>query len=316
MRVILAGFGNVGAKVAEMLWPDRLVGVSDSGGAVYCEDGMDVAMLEEIKRRHGTVAAYPAERLSSTEDLLEREADVFVEATPTRLDSDEALLSMVRAMSAGMHVVTSNKAPIAKHFHELEAMSERRGVRILYSATVGGGTRVLSMARELAAGAGLEAFCGVLNGTCNYVLTEMESGVSMNTAMRKARDLGLAEADPGYDIDGIDSALKLQIVAQSAMGMERKEVDIRGIRDVSERDVSLARDKGCSLKLVGTIENGSLSVAPRAIPRGHPLDVSGSDNAFLFRTKLAGDVTVRGTGAGGAATASSIIADIRYAFRI
>jgi homoserine dehydrogenase len=312
MRVMLAGFGSVGMKVAELLESEVLVGVSDSKGAVYDERGIDVGRLIELKRGYGSVAAYPAERLGSTGELLDREADVFIEATPTRLESDEAFLSISRAMFRGMDVVTSNKAPMANHFYELESIAEQRGVKILYSATVGGGTRMLSMARELAAGAGVEAFYGVLNGTCNYILTRMkDEGLPFDSVLREAKELGYAEEDPSYDIDGVDSALKLQIMAQSVMRMEKKKVEIRGIRGISERALRLAEKEGYSVRLVGVIEKSSLSVTPRLVPRGHPLDVNGTKNAFLFRTRHAGDIEIRGSGSGGSETASSVIADMR-----
>ncbi len=318
MRVILAGFGSVGIKVAEMLESDTLVGVSDSKGAVYDEKGIDVSSLKELKLRYGSVVAYPAERLVSTKELLDIEADVFVEATPTRLDNDEAFRSISNALSKGMNVVTSNKAPIANHLYELEDIAERKGVKLLYSATVGGGTRMLSIAKELASGAKIEAFYGVLNGTCNYILTRMlDEDLPFDFVLKEAKELGYAEEDPSYDIDGIDTALKLKIIAQSVMrrSMESTRVEVRGIRDVSDRALKLAGKEGYSVKLVGVIEKG-LSVAPRLIPKGHPLDVRGTENAFLFRTRFAGDIEMRGAGSGGSETASSMIADMRYALRI
>lgn len=316
MRVILAGFGSVGIRVAEMLGSDTLVGVSDSKGAVYDEKGIDVSGLKELKRRYGSVAAYPAERLGSTKELLDREADVFVEATPTRLDNDEAFRSISKALSRGMSVVTSNKAPIANHLYELESTAERKGVKLLYSATVGGGTRMLSIAKELASGAKIEAFYGVLNGTCNYILTRMlDEDLPFDFVLKEAKELGYAEEDPSYDIEGIDTALKLKIIAQSVMRMESTGVEVRGIRGISDRALKLAGKEGYSVKLVGVIEKG-LSVAPRLVPKGHPLDVRGTENAFLFRTRFAGDIEMRGAGSGGSETASSMIADMRYALRI
>ncbi|MEM2921653.1 MAG: homoserine dehydrogenase, partial [Candidatus Bathyarchaeia archaeon] len=153
---------------------------------------------------------------------------------------------------------------------------------------------------------------GILNGTSNYILTRMTEGnIPMETALKEAQLAGYAEADPTYDVKGIDTACKLVIIANWLMGrhITLRDVEIEGIIDVTPSEIALAKEKGCNIKLIGAIEK-QVTVRPELIQRTHPLSVSGTLNAVTFQTEYAGEITVVGKGAGGVETAGAILRDL------
>jgi homoserine dehydrogenase len=293
----------------------RIVAAVDRGGAALSPKGIDLAALLESKARDGTVAATPGighTSMTSTEVIKEVEAEVVVEGTPTDIRDGEPAISHIKAaFLARKHVVTSNKGPLALALPSLTELAGFNHVSLRFSATVGGGTPVLEIARFLQ-GDRILAIKGILNGTTNYILSEMDQkGVPFNEALARAQQLGYAEADPSADVDGVDSAAKLVILANWAMNRRctLKDVDVTGIRNVTREEMRRARAAGRTIKLIATI-GGGLKVAPTELDRLNPLAVSGVLNAVTFFSEFAGEETVVGKGAGGPETASAIIRDL------
>lgn len=328
MRILIVGFGVVGRAFAtlletnrEALYQDhglspRLVGVVDSGGAAVSERGLEVSSLLEAKQGSGSIAAVPGYGRSGVdvESLItESDADVVIEATPSRIDApDEAIAHLMAAFRTGRHAISVNKAPLAVAMPALSELAEHNNVQFRYSGTVGGGTPVLALARECARGDDIVRARGILNGTTNFILGRMQhDGDSFDHALAEATRLGYAESDPSTDIDGIDSATKVVIFANLVLGrsVTLDDVAISGIRDISADRISSAASRGQSVKLIGEIGD-SLSVSPREVPCGSPLDVSDCLNAMTLTLRTSGDVTLVGRGAGGAETATAILRDL------
>ena len=327
MRIVLLGFGVVNQSLARMLierrqelsdshgFRPRVVAAVDRGGAAVNAKGLDLAKLLHCKAERKTVAALDSDgsySMTPLEVIKSVQAEVVVEGTPTDTRSGEPAISHLKAaFMSGKHVVTSNKGPLALALPALSELAEYNKVCLKFSATVGGGTPVLELARFLQWDR-IVAVRGILNGTTNYILTEMdEKGVTFDAALSKATEMGYAEANPSADVDGIDSASKLVILANWAMKRRctLKDVSIRGIRDVTPDDMQKARRAGRTIKLLASIDGG-LKVEPTEMQRLDPLCVSGVLNAVTFVSEYAGEETIVGRGAGGVETASAMLRDL------
>jgi homoserine dehydrogenase len=248
-------------------------------------------------------------------DAIEKiDADVVIEATVSNVKTGEPGLShMLNAMKRKKHVVTSNKGPLALKFKKLQKTSEKNDVLFRFEASVGGAMPILNLARHCLSGDEVLSIRGILNGTTNYILTRMlkeESPFEM--VLREAQELGIAEADPSYDIDGIDTASKLVILASAIMGTDAtyKDVKVQGIRNVTPEAIKLAKDGGYAIKLIGEVSDSHLEVSPRLVPLNHPLNVEGALNVAAFDTDIAGEITIVGKGAGAIETNSAILSDL------
>ena len=327
MRLIIVGFGIVGQNLAKIIerkkmellsefgFRPRIVAIVDAAGAMIDSQGLDLDGALSVKKK-GSVAHDPelGHLMMGAQEVIENiEAESVVELTPTKMVDGEPGLSHIKtALRCRKHVITANKAPLAIAMASLMEMASYNGVLLKYSGTVGGGTPILDFAEKCLSGNKIQSIQGILNGTTNYILTRMtESGVSMDAALKEAQASGYAEADPSSDVDGIDAACKLVILANSTMkrDVSMKDVEVEGIRRVTREDVEAAKEKGSRIKLVGTIDDG-IRVRPEPVPLGHPLCVGGTLNAVLFRTELAGEFTIVGKGAGGPETASAVLRDI------
>ncbi|MEN3047427.1 MAG: homoserine dehydrogenase [Candidatus Caldarchaeales archaeon] len=276
----------------------RLVGVARSSGYVYREEGLT---REDVSGEIRDSAAFVGG--SSASLIGERAFDVLVELTPTKLPSAEPGLSNIRsALRNGIDVVTANKAPISLHYAELSELSRSTGSLLLFDATVGGGIPLITLRRLCMRGDDLLSIKGILNGTTNYVLSRMQfEGLTFELALREAQNLGIAERDPSLDVNGYDTALKLLILANSLMGLNRGLGDVKvvGISRVTQEAVAAARESNMSVKLIGSVDGeGRLSVGPRLVKANDPLCVHGTLNAVTFRFRIAGDLTLIGHGAG------------------
>ena len=324
MRVILCGFGAVGRGLAGLLESRgdelysryglkvRIVGAADSTGSASDPGGLDPARLAEAKRRGG-VSAYPGADGRPALELAESlDADVLVETTPSNYrDAEPGMSHIMAAMRRGMHVVTANKGPLALAFPSLTELAGYNRVMLRFSGTVGGGTPILDYAKNSLRGEHITSFSGILNGTTNYILTRMGSGMTFKSALAEARKLGYVEADESLDLDGIDAAAKLVILANWIMGKKVVLGDIKreGIRGTTPARIRAAAGKGRSVKLVASCD-GDLSVGPREVPDDDPLCVDGTLNAISFTSEHSGTQTVIGRGAGGTETASAMLRDL------
>jgi len=329
LRLVLVGFGHVGRGLGRALLEKadflrrnyglspRVVAAVDEFGAVVDEAGLNLKNLLAVAGKKNTVAGYPRKGKrgkSAIEVIEEVEADVVFELTPTNIRTGEPGLTHIkRAMRAKRHVVTSNKGPLVVAFRELEELARKQGVEFRYSASVGGAVPVIGLAKKLLAGNEVRAIQGILNGTTNYILTRMDKeGAPFDVVLREAQELGIAEKDPTLDVDGIDTACKITILANAVLGLDAKlrDVKVEGIRRMRPEAMRLAHEAGCTIKLVGTAKRDLLEVGPRLVPLGHPLAVGGTLNAVTFELDLAREITIAGFGAGPRETSSALIGDL------
>lgn len=315
MRVALVGFGAVGMGFADVVLDGvpidiDVVLVADSSSVAKSMDGLDLRELKARKEESGMVG----EEGSVMEALEEGGYDVLVEASPTKLgDAEPAFSYMMTAIDQGSHVVTSNKGPIAMRYGEVMDAADEAGVEVRMEGAVGGAMPVINTVRESLAGDRVREARGILNGTCNFILTRMlEEGLTYEHVLGEAQDMGIAESDPTFDVEGIDTALKCVILSNVLFEGDRTvdDVDVTGITEVTPDALRLSRESGHVVKLVGEVSENELSVAPRLVPEGHALDVGGTLNVVSFTTELAGDITVTGRGAGKSETASALVSDL------
>jgi len=325
----MIGFGNVGRSFAEIVneradqlkkiygITPQVVAIADRGGAIVNDDGVDLGEALSIRKSADSVAAHMTlgQRGKSALAVIESvDADVLLELTTTIIpDGEPGLTHIESALKKGLHVVTTNKGPLATAMPALLELAQYQGVHLKFSGAVGGGTPILSFAKESLVGEKIESIEGILNGTTNYILTRMfEAGITIEEALKEAFEAGYAEADPSYDINGLDTAAKLVILCNWIMGrnVSIRDVDMEGISNVTVQDVEKAKRLGKAIKLVGRINGSVMSVGPSPVPLDNPLCVKGALNAILFRTELAGDIILTGRGAGGRETASAVLRDI------
>lgn len=314
LRALVNGYGFLGRRVARALASGKvpgvkLVAVARSTGYIHRPGGLTLEELEgDIASLDGFVEGSP---ISLLED---GKVDLLIELTPTNLPTGEPALTHIKtALSRGIDVVTANKAPIALAYRELTELSRSTGALLLFEGTVGGGIPLVSLRRFCLRGDEVLSIRGILNGTTNYILSRMHfEGLTFELALREAQNLGIAERDPTLDIEGYDTALKLLILANSVMGLNRRLEDVRitGISRVTADAVSLAKEAGLAVKLIGSVSpDGHLTVAPRLVKLNDPICVHGTLNAVTFRLRTAGDLTLIGEGAG-EPTVTSILNDV------
>lgn len=317
MRLAILGMGSVGRGLLSALGERDLgfvvTAVADSRSALIDRDGIDPAEVLEAKRLHGVCGDTS---LSAMDVVAKAPYDILVEVTPTNAATGEpGLTHILTALSRSRHVVTSNKGPIAREYARLKRCAAEHGVMLRYEATVGGAIPVIHTIEHGLAGNRILAVFGVLNGTCNYILTRMAAeGLSYEQALLQAREAGYAEADPTYDVKGIDSAIKLVILANTfwKRPVALEDVSVTGIDMLTVDALRLAGEQDCTIRLIAEAipARGILRVAPRLLPLSHPLVVEGTLNAITIETDLAGEITLIGKGAGSRETASAIIGDL------
>ncbi len=321
--IAIAGFGTVGQGFAEVLalrqdmireafgTEARIVAAFDSGSAVYDEEGLDPLALITAKTETGKVGDEPL--VDGAAFLESIDYDVLVEVSPTDIVTGGAGLHHIKgALAAGRHVITVNKGPLALAFAELDSLAKENGVQMRYEGSVGGAMPIVNLCRESLMGQEIGSVMGILNGTCNFILSRMDDGLPFEQALKEAQELGYAEADPGYDIDGVDTACKVVILANSVFGIEcsYEDVDVTGITAISEEAVAMAAEQNYCIRLIGEISPERLEVSPRLVTKGHPLSVTGTLNVAQVNTDLAGPISISGRGAGRSETASAILSDL------
>ena len=326
MRIILCGFGVVGQSLvklfesrAEDLYAKyglkpRVVGVFDSKGSAVDPSGLNLNKLIETKKKFGTVKNYADTKnsMSGIDMLKNVEADVLIETTASNYkDAEPGMTHITTAMKKGMHIISVNKGPLALAFPSLLELATYNQVMFKFSGTVGGGTPILDYAKNSLSGERITSFAGILNGTTNYILTNMGTGVTYEEALKDAKDKGYVEADEALDLDGLDAAAKLVILANWIMGMKVTLPDINctGIRKVTVEDIKKAAKNNCTIKLIASC-NKELVVGPKEVSNDDPLCVNGTLNAIAFTSEHSGTQTIIGKGAGGMETASSILRDL------
>lgn len=323
IKASIIGFGSIGQGVARVLLMKKdyleregidikVVAIADSKGAVIDENGLDLEKCLCIKAEKKTIAE---KQMTGVQIIEQIEHDLVIEVSPTDVVTGGAgLLNIQTAFEKRMDVVTSNKGPLTLKFKELNELADKNGCCFRYEATVGGAMPIINLTKEVMAGNEIASIKGIFNGTCNYILTRMlEEKSSYSEILTEAVDLGIAESDPTYDVEGIDTAGKIVILANTVFGMNKtiNDVDRTGITQITYEALEMCSKNGKAIKLIGEVKkNGTLTVSPRLVPIGHPLSVSGTLNVASIQTDLAGEIMITGKGAGSLETASAILSDI------
>ena len=308
MRLAVVGCGAVGTSVLELAdeYGHNVVAVADSTGGVVDDGGLEAGDVLSRKRSRGVVGS------DDPGAALAADYDVLVEATPTTLGDAEPGFSNVRhALERDRHAVLANKGPVAERYDDVRALEADSAGTVLFEATVGGAIPVLSTVADR--DGQVTAARGVLNGTANFILSRMAAeGLGYDHVLAEAQDLGVAEADPAFDVDGTDAALKCVILANVLYddSYTLADAEIEGIADLPGSALELAAEDGRTIRLIGEVSDGEVRVGPRLVPENGTLAVSGTLNIVQLETERAGRLNVSGRGAGGPETASAVFADI------
>ena len=309
IKVALLGAGNVGSQAARILIEDNAVLEKRIGAPVEL---IGIAVRDTRATRHWN--ADPSLYTTDAEALIDA-ADVVIELTG---GIEPARTRILRALNAGKSVVSGNKALLAKHGVELQAAADESGAQLSYEAAVAGAIPILRPLRDSLAGDRVTRVLGIMNGTTNYILDQMDTtGASFSDALADAQKLGYAEADPTADVEGLDAASKAAIVASLAFHSDFTidDVHTEGITAITADDVAAADADGYVIKLLAICEREgedgvNIRVNPTLIPRQHPLaGVHGAFNAVFVEAENAGELMFYGPGAGGAPTASAVLGD-------
>ncbi|MCA8929770.1 MAG: homoserine dehydrogenase [Alphaproteobacteria bacterium] len=312
LKIAVAGLGTVGAEVVRILSRDADLLAARAGRPLVVTD---ISARNRSRDRGVDLSHYAwhddAAAMASSADV-----DIVVELVG---GADGPAHSIVQnALAAGHDVVTANKAMLAKHGVELAAQAERADKVLAFEAAVAGGIPIVKALREGLAGNRVSGIYGILNGTCNFILTTMrETGRSFADVLKEAQDLGYAEADPAFDIDGNDAGQKLAIMASIAFGIPVDEgaVYLEGITSLSADDIAFAEELGYRIKLLGIARRTEAGIEQRVHPvmidRNSPLgQIEGVTNAVEVAGSAVGTVVLTGPGAGAGATASAVVADL------
>ncbi|MCX2722973.1 homoserine dehydrogenase [Roseibium salinum] len=312
LKVGVAGLGTVGASVVQLL--------AKHGGQIARKSGRAVTVTAVCARDRNKDRGFDVSSLEWFSDPVEMaekaEVDIFVELIGG--DNGAAEECVRAALQRGIHVVTANKALLAKHGVSLAGLAEANNACLNYEAAVAGGIPIVKTLRESMAGNDVSRVYGILNGTCNYILTRMEAeGIGFEECLADAQRLGYAEADPSFDIEGNDTAHKLAILTSLAFGTKISSDDIymEGITSIASADIEAADELGFRIKLLGVAQRTETGIEQRVHPTMVPKSsaiarIDGVLNAVAVDGDYVGEIVLVGPGAGGDATASSVVADI------
>jgi homoserine dehydrogenase len=311
LRLGIAGLGTVGASIVRLL--------QRHGDAFDVQLGRAVRLVAVSARARGRDRDVDLESFAWHDDPVglarSNSIDAFVELIGG--EDGAAHASVTAALETGKGVVTANKALLSRHGVALAKLAERNGAQLAFEAAVGGGVPIIKTLREALAGNRLTRLYGILNGTCNFILTRMEEGADYGAALKEAQQLGYAEANPAFDVEGHDAAQKLAILTSVAFGTEidRNSVFVEGISSIEPEDIGAAEELGYRIKLLGVAQRTESGIEQRVHPTMVPRDcdiarISGVTNAVAVEGDFIGSVVLSGPGAGGNATASAVMGDI------
>jgi homoserine dehydrogenase len=332
VNIALAGFGAVGRELVKIVMDQaetlqeqhgvslRFTALADSSGAVYLlEQALLPHLVDWKESGRGLGSFHNAYRSWSMGDFV-AQAEVLVELGPTDLQTGQPSLERIRwALSQGRHVVTGNKGPLALDFSGIMQMAQAAGVQLKYSAAVCGGLPVLATARGLT-GSAITGFEGILGATPNHILARMEAdGLDYQAALALTKALGIAERDARLDVEGWDTAAKTVILANALLGssLRLQQVPVTGITDISPFDLTLARQKGGALKLIGWARRRGdqviAGVEPRVLPPDHPLaGVTGAAQAVTIESSIFGPLTLSGGPSSPRVAAGAVLKDLLH----
>jgi len=327
-RLAFVGFGVVGQGLGKILVEKKkylkekhgfeydVVCICDMiKGSIVDENGID---MKDVLKKVKQTKKISDKKIEPVEMIKNTNADIIIEVTYTDLKTGEPAFTHIKtALENKKHVVTTNKGPIALRYTELKRIAEKNNVMLRFEGTVLSGTPSLNLSIEALAGAEISSVKGIVNGTTNYILTEMEKGRKYEDALRKAQELGYAEADPRGDVEGWDAVGKAVILANTVMGSDLKinDVERKGITKITLKQVEAARDRGKKIKLLAKVwkekDKVRASVKPEELPLTDFLaNVSGVTNALTFETDALESVTIIGPGAGSTETGQALLSDM------
>ena len=312
LKVGLAGLGTVGASVVQLLERGR--------DKIIARCGRPVEIIAVSARSRSKKRDVDLRKFRWVADPLELARDPAIDVLVEVIGGagDPAKAAVEAALSSGKSVVTANKALLARHGQKLAALAERQGVALNFEASVGGGIPIIKTLREGLNGNAFARVYGILNGTCNYILSRMEQDrLAFADCLREAQRLGYAEADPSFDVEGHDTAQKLSILASLAFGtkLDPDAIYVEGISSISLADLDAADELGYRVKLLGVAVKTEAGIEQRVHPTMVPKDsaiaqVMGVTNAVTLDAEGLSPITLVGPGAGGLATASSVVSDL------
>lgn len=333
MKVAVIGYGGVGKAFVELINLKKeylkreglyiqLNYVIGRNGGVYNPEGINLEDFIEFGKEQRDITKYQnggSSNITFQKMLQNMDVDVVIEATPTNKETGEPGMTHIkRSLENGINVITANKGPILLAYKELKAVAIKNGVQLGIGCTTGGALPSINGGIIDLAGADILSIEGVLNGTTNFIINEMEnSGVSYDEALAKAQKLGIAEANPAMDVEGWDTAVKLLILTNVLMNEEKqlKDVIVEGITKISPEEIKNCLKEGKKYKLVGKTvkENGKIKMTVKLekLDPGHPLyGVDGKNKAVRYTSDVLGDLTIMGGASGVLPAGASILRDL------
>jgi len=312
LKVGLAGLGTVGTAVIQLLERER--------DKLVTRCGRSIEVVAVSARSRGKKRAVDLKKVRWAADPVELAGDPGIDVLVEVIGGagDPAKGAVETALAAGKPVVTANKALLAAHGHRLATLAERQRVALNFEASVAGGIPIVKTLREGLNGNSFTRIYGILNGTCNYILSRMEEErISFQDCLREAQQLGYAEADPSFDVEGHDAAQKLSILASLAFGtkVDQAAVYVEGISSITLADIDAAAELGYRVKLLGVAVRTDAGIEQRVHPTMVPKEsaiaqVMGVTNAVTVDAAGLSPITLVGPGAGGMATASAVVSDL------
>lgn len=328
MNLAIIGFGNVGRAFTKILlerkqdlekrygFKSEIIGIFELNGAFINEAGLNLKEIVGLDPSQFKNHANWKNEVTVKQLIHHLNVDIVIELTHTNVKTGEPGLSHIKnALNNGKHVVTANKGPLAIAFPELQELAKKNNLYLRFEATTGGAIPVFHLAETALMGNKIISIKGILNGTSNFILTQMSrQNVPFSIALKEAQELGFAEADPSLDVDGIDAACKIVIIANSILKQRvtLSDVKIKGIREITKDAIELAREDGYVIRHIASAENGKLEVSPRLVPANSTFAIEGTQNLIKFETDLAKEIFIIGRGAGGKEATSAIISDLLY----
>ena len=314
-KIALIGFGTVGQGLCEILLSkdeylkekfgisSKIVAISDViKGSVYCKNGLDIQQCIDIIKKGEKLDTYNCKHNNcicefgwdAIRTIKDSNANIICELAYTDVKTGEPAISHCKAaFKNGKHVVTSNKGPAALKYAELKKMADLNNVKFMIEGTVMSGTPVINLANNSLAGCEITAINGILNGTCNYMLSEMEEGMTYEEVLKKAQELGYAEADPTGDVEGFDAMAKVIILSNVLMDapISADDVDREGITKITTDMITDAKNENARWKLISSLKKTNdgikASVKPEKLPLSHPLaSIMGPTNALTFYNRF------------------------------
>jgi homoserine dehydrogenase len=333
LKLAFAGFGNVARSFSRILcehrsqlatqfglrWRTTAIATANHGCVL---SGGDIDLEEAatcVSGGYSLLGLWRTFDATNTFHLTDNcDADILFETTPLNPINGEPAISIIRrALSRGINVITANKGPLAFGYHEMKALAIHRGVSFRFEGTVMDGTPVFNLAEYCLPAATVTGFYGVLNSTTNFILTGLETGRSFDECLLEARKSGIVEADPEHDIDGWDATVKAVSLANVLMGTDARPRDVerRGIRNLSAEEVRGAAEEGLAIRLVARAEIASgklmIRVGPERLPRESLLGaIRGTSNVLVLQTDLMGELAVVEYDPGIEQTAYALLADL------